>query len=367
MSKILQQIHTGDIHFGAIDPKAQYEILMNQMVYPLTNNNFDIFSINGDLFDHKYATTADAVMYASMFIYEVVKLCMSKNASLIILHGTGSHDANQLKLFYQYLGYLDLHIVNQTSFIDVKGMRILCIPEEYNKGEDYYTEFLYNSGIYDMVCLHGTIAKSVYGLNTTDLNSQKEPVFDIECFGNCRGPIMASHVHTPGCFREHMYYSGTPIRYQFGQEEPKGFIYLLFNHTTSEYHAEFVEIKSFAYDTVVIDDMLKNPPEVIVQYINDLKAKGIDNLRVLFNEPSNIVPILKKVYKNRQDIKIVGDDISFTDIIKSNNETNDKFKEYDFILNKNLSGYEIFTMYVNKAVGSDFITVDELVGILNDD
>ena len=50
----LIEVHTADIHFGAMDPKIQYDILMNQMINKLIDLKFDVFFINGDLFHHKF-------------------------------------------------------------------------------------------------------------------------------------------------------------------------------------------------------------------------------------------------------------------------------------------------------------------------
>ena len=112
---------------------------MEQMVNKIHDLQFDVFFINGDIFHHKFMSNSDTIMYASLFIDEVVRLCMSKNATLVLLHGTASHDADQLKLFYHYIGSgVDIRIVETTRFEIIKGIRVLCIPEEYNKGYDYY-------------------------------------------------------------------------------------------------------------------------------------------------------------------------------------------------------------------------------------
>ena len=81
----LIEIHTADLHFGAMDPKVQYDILMEQMVNKIRDLQFDVFFINGDIFHHKFMSNSDTIMYASLFIDEVVRLCMSKNATLVLL------------------------------------------------------------------------------------------------------------------------------------------------------------------------------------------------------------------------------------------------------------------------------------------
>lgn len=363
----LIEIHTADLHFGAMDPKVQYDILMNQMINKLINLKFDVIFINGDIFHHKFMSNSDVVMYASMFIDQVVQLCRSKNATLVILHGTASHDANQLKLFYHYIGTLDIRIVEHIQFEIIKGSRVLCIPEEYNMGSEYYTNMLYNMGSYDMAVLHGAVKGSIYGCNEENLNSNKAPVFDINSFRNCNGPIICGHVHIAGCYQNHIYYSGSPLRWQFGEEEPKGFIICLHNLDTHQYYIHLEEITSFRYDTINLDDMINNDPKDVINYITRLKeVEGIDYIKIRFTESSNNISILKKYYKNNFNIVIDASDIQFQETIRENQKANDKFKEYEYLMDTNLSPYDIFTRYVNQCKGEQFITVDELVKILSD-
>ena len=100
----LVSIHIADIHFGAIDPKVQYDILKEQYIDRISIlDNIDLICIDGDLFEHKYMANSDVIYYSSEFVRQLVELCKIKNITLILLHGTYSHDANQLKLFYLYV------------------------------------------------------------------------------------------------------------------------------------------------------------------------------------------------------------------------------------------------------------------------
>ena len=103
----LVEAHIADIHFGAIEPNLQYKILQEQFLQHLHELQvLDIISINGDLFDHRFLASSDAIMYASMFIQELIEIAKEKNATLILISGTASHDADQLKLFYHYIDLL---------------------------------------------------------------------------------------------------------------------------------------------------------------------------------------------------------------------------------------------------------------------
>lgn len=373
---ILREIHTADVHFGALDPKIQYDILEEQFLNKLEEIEFDVLSINGDLFNRKGMTNSPITSYAAMYVARCVNICKKKsnNPTMVIIDGTDSHDAGQLSLFYHYLKDpdIDMRIVTKVQFEYIKGAKILCIPEMYNMGEDYYNHFLKHSGLYDGVFMHGMIKGAVHQDGSEGINSYKAPTFSINDFNNCLGPIICGHVHIPGCFNRYIYYTGSPLRYAHGQEEEKGFIFLLHNLNDQSHYVHFEPIKSFIYETIFLDDIINSDPKVISDFIWQLKSKGVDNLRIKFNKPLsenglNNLGILKTYFRNINYIKFDYNNKEKIEEQKMINELNDKFSEYDFIFDDNLSAEQQFVMYVNHKEKSEFITVDEFKQILNDE
>lgn len=363
----LVEIHTADIHFGAMDPKVQYDILMEQMIKKLELIHFDAFFINGDLFHHKFMSNSDVIMYALLFIDEVVKLCIKNNATLVLLHGTYSHDADQLKLFYRYIGSgVDIRIIEHMQFQDIKGTTVLCIPEEYGKGYDYYAQALYFTQEYDMAVLHGNIKGAIYGMNEANLDAPKNPIFDINSFARCNGPILCGHVHVQGCYQNHIYYSGSPLRWKFGEEQEKGFLICLYDKYTHQYTVDFQPIKSFKYVTISLNNMINLDPKEIINHIIEVKNNGIDFIKVRFGNATTSTDAVKQYFNTRQDIKIDVQDSGFMETIKENQKNNNQFSQYDYLLDNNLSEYEIFAKYVNQSKGEEFITSEELIKILTE-
>jgi DNA repair exonuclease SbcCD nuclease subunit len=366
---VFVEAHIADLHFGVIDPRTQYQILNEQFLNYIDGMNvLDIVSVNGDIFDHKFMANSDSVVYAIYFMNRLVDICRKKNASLILISGTGSHDADQLKLFSPLMRdpTVDVRVIFEAQFIYVKGKKILCIPELYNKGEEYYTHFLMNSGTYDACYMHGTFMGAIAGKNEHSLDSNREPVFNIEDFGICRGPIIAGHNHVHSCYRRDFYYCGSPIRWQFGEEGTKGFIILLHNTKTRQYLIHQEPITSFRYDTVCLDVMLKDDPRNIVQYIQGLKDQGIDYIRIKFtqNEPDKIA-IIKSYYHTRSDIKIETD-FEQAKIKQELDQMNKEYKQYDYLFDKNLTQQEILVQYINQEEKDSYWTVETLTQFLHD-
>ena len=367
--ELFVEAHIADLHFGVIDPQLQYSILNEQFLNYIDGMNIlDIVSVNGDIFDHKFMANSDAVVYAIYFMNRLVDICRRKGASLILISGTGSHDADQLKIFSPLMRdpTVDIRVIFDTQFIYVKGKKILCIPELYNKGEAYYNHFLMHSGQYDACYMHGTFIGGIAGKNKRDLGSNREPVFDIEDFGSCRGPIISGHNHVHSCYKQDFYYCGSPLRWRYGEEEEKGFIILLHNIRTRQYMVHLEPIKSFRYDTVYLDHMLNGDPRFIVQYLQELKDKGIDHIRVKFTKNDvDKIALLKSYYRNRSDIKIETD-FEQAKIKKELEQMSEEYQQYDYLFDKNQSPESILVQYINQEEGNSFWTVDSLKQFLQD-
>lgn len=362
------EAHISDLHFGVIEPLTEYKILTEQFLnYIDSMNVLDIVSINGDIFDHKLMANSDAIMYTMYFVQNLINICSKKNATLILISGTGSHDAGQLKLFAPLVGAnCDIRIVLETQFIFVKGKKILCIPEDYNRGEEYYDTFLNKSGYYDSCYMHGTFAGAIFGKNERDLNSNREPVFDIDDFGGCRGPIIAGHVHKNSVYKNHFYYCGSPIRWCFGEEEDKGFLILLHNLRTRQYLVHLEPIHSFRYDTINLDHLLNGDPKAIIDYIMNLKQNGIDYVRVKFTkQDTEKITLIKNYFQNKRDVKIVTD--FEKERIKENlRDMDNQYQQYDYLFDKNISTQEKLVQYINQVEGSTIWTVESLATFIDE-
>ena len=361
---IYVEAHISDIHFGVMDPRIQYQILYEQFIRYLQDmKTLDIISVNGDLYDHKFMANSDAVLYASYFVNNLIQICKQKNATLILINGTASHDADQLKLFAPYIQdpTVDIRLIlNDAKFEFVKGKKILCIPEMYGKPRKYYEHFLFNQGPYDACYMHGTFTGSVPNKNQPCLETGREPVFGIEDFGICMGPIISGHVHVYGQYKQDFYYTGSPLRWQYGEEQPKGFIILLHKPSLRQYMIHFEEIQSFRYDTIYLDHLLKQDPKIIIDYIQNLKNQGIHYLRVKFTEQDiPKIEMLRQYFQNRKDIRIETD-FEQKRIQEEISHLGDKYQKYDYLFDKNLSATDILVRYINQTEGNSYWTVDSL-------
>lgn len=366
------EAHIADLHFGAFDPHRQYQMLKDQFIDPLYQLPvLDIISINGDVFHHKFMANSDAVSIACYFITDLIRVCAEKKATLIIISGTYSHDADQIKLFYPIANQarqngIDVRIVEQAQFEYIKGKKILCIPELYGMGADYYGELLFRNGTYDSCYMHGTYVGAIYGKDTPDLNTVREPVFCSDHFIYCLGPVISGHVHIPQCLGGHFYYCGSPYRWQFGEEQQKGFIILMQDIETHTYAVQYQPIISDSYITITMQELFNNDPQKIISYINQrMIDEHIDYIRVLFDSiGESDFEVIKTYYRNNKNVSIVNRSVQ-EKVERGIEEVHSRYDKYSYLFDKNISPEEKLANYINQCKNSIFITKEDLIELLH--
>lgn len=369
---ISMQAHISDLHFGKIDPKVEFNILKEQFIDRIKDLPLDCISIDGDFFDRLFMSNTDTTLYANLFFKELYNVCKNNakrgiHTVLILILGTKNHDADQLRLFYPYLEdkEVDLRIVETIQFQYINGCRVLCIPELYNVTDDEYSKVLYESGAYDMVFMHGSIEGAIY-----DNKMGESKIFSPSDFSCCMGPVVAGHVHTGPAVHGFCYYNGSPIRWNFGEEETKGFQLVLYDMDTRYYYIHKEPVHSFRYDTISIDDIIMTDPQKVISYINDLREKeGIDYIRlkcVSNYDTQDALNIIKEYYRTDKTVKFKFDKEMSPDEKSFDQQTAEMYDKYSYLFDKSMSTYEIFARFINDNQSDIIVTADDIIDALKE-
>ncbi len=369
---ISMQAHISDLHFGKIDPKVEFNILKEQFIDRIKDLPLDCISIDGDFFDRLFMSNTDTTLYANLFFKELYNVCKNNakrgiHTVLILILGTKNHDADQLRLFYPYLEdkEVDLRIVETIQFQYINGCRVLCIPELYNVTDDEYSKVLYESGAYDMVFMHGSIEGAIY-----DNKMGESKIFSPSDFSCCMGPVVAGHVHTGPAVHGFCYYNGSPIRWNFGEEETKGFQLVLYDMDTRYYYIHKEPVHSFRYDTISIDDIIMTDPKKVISYINDLREKeGIDYIRlkcVSNYDTQDALNIIKEYYRTDKTVKFKFDKEMSPDEKSFDQQTVEMYDKYSYLFDKSMSTYEIFARFINDNQSDIIVTADDIIDALKE-
>lgn len=245
-----------DLHFGHTKINAENLYMkLRSTFYPEVMNS-NLIVVAGDLYDQLLTINSKAHKFASMFIRDLLLIARSSGAQIRLLHGTFSHDRDQLSI-YNTLVSASKHLktINEITCEEIKEfviagevvnfpLRIVYLPDNLPfKYADEAVEHIQNS----MACKGWTTADLVIGHGTFEHTippeSGHKPIclYRLGQFSWAHGPIIMGHIHTPSK-SYNCYYCGSFERMNHGEEEHKGFLTLTKNiDKNTEWEYRFVK------------------------------------------------------------------------------------------------------------------------------
>lgn len=371
-----------DIHVGAMDLETLYneytELFINRIK---KDNKLDFVIVCGDFFDHKFYLNDNAAKMSYKMLKDLIEVCKDKDIPLRFVYGTESHECNQYDIMNVMKLYDNVKVIKFVSDEELlPNLNILYLPEEHvNNMDEYYSKYLSNYNKYDYVFGHGVIREvmtdlSVHIDNKSDDKRKRTKVFTTKELDNiCKGEVYFGHYHINIETDDKFFSIGSFSRWRYGEEERKGFYIVECNTDKEKYSHEYIEnTLAKDYKTIKIgynnevftnEDKLK---ESIDGFNNMIKREAYDNIRVIFNIPSNIehpestINYIKETLKKSDKIKveIVNGYIDEKRKIQKEkvNETN---QLYSFIFNKSLPLEDKTSKFIsityNKEISSNDI------------
>lgn len=375
-----------DEHFGVINADRLYEehvnIFLNYLKKFTEKERIDFIIITGDYFDHILQLNEIHAGRACLFMQQLLEYAGKNEIKVRIVYGTESHECNQYEVFnmleYAETG-VDVKLIKHASEEELfENFWVLYLPEEYiyNKSE-YYKEFFTGEEKYDYIFGHGVIEELMGNAveamkKTKSSNRAKVPIFtSTELLSNCKGEVYFGHYHINSSIKDRIFYVGSFTRWQYGEEEPKGFYHVTYDD--GKYSHEFIEntmaekyeTLSYGYDNPIFksEDSLEKELKKIENYVSN----GLmDNCRLILNipedyeNPEGLIRSLSERFKNHKNIKIK---VTNGYISKSQkiNETylEETVKKYQFIFDKSMPMKEVLHQYIlvkfERDVPSDVI------------
>lgn len=371
-----------DIHVGAFDLEALYneytELFINRIK---KDKDVNFIIVCGDFFDHKFYLNDNSAKMGYRMLKDLIILCKEKNIPLRFVYGTESHECNQYDIMSVMKIYDNVKVVKFASEEELlPDLNILYLPEEHlNDIDDYYKELLSNIDKYDYVFGHGVIREvmsdlSVHIDNKSDDKRKRTKVFTTaELDKVCKGEVYFGHYHINIETDDKFFSIGSFSRWRYGEEGRKGFYELTVDTEKEKYshkHIENTIAKDYktiriGYNNEVFTDENKLK-ESIDGFNNMIKREAYDNIRVVFNIPSNIeqpestINYIKESLKTNKNIKveIVNGYMDEKRKIQKEkvNETN---QLYSFIFDKNLPLEDKTSRFIsityNKEINSNDI------------
>lgn len=371
-----------DIHVGAMDLETLYneytELFINRIK---KDNKLDFVIVCGDFFDHKFYLNDNAAKMSYKMLKDLIEVCKDKDIPLRFVYGTESHECNQYDIMNVMKIYDNVKVVKFVSDEELlPNLNILYLPEEHvNNMDDYYDKYLSNYNKYDYVFGHGVIREvmtdlSVHIDNKSDDKRKKTKVFTTKELDNiCKGEVYFGHYHINIETDNKFFSIGSFSRWRYGEEERKGFYIVECNTDKEKYSHEYIEnTLAKDYKTIRIgynnevftnEDKLK---ESIDGFNNMIKREAYDNIRVVFNIPSNIehpestINYIKETLKKSDKIKVEIVNGYIDEKRKMQKEkVNETNQLYSFIFDKNLPLEDKTSKFIsityNKEISSNDI------------
>lgn len=264
-NKIIKIVCIADIHLGILDINYMIENLKSVFISFCIKEKPDIIVLCGDTLDEKVSLNSNVAKNFILFIEMLRKL----NSTILIIHGTKSHDNYQYDIFSSYLDE-NFRIYNKACSDYIKDLKLLLIPEEYMLDpKSYYKDLL--SSKYDFCFGHGSFNHVSFN-GKSSFKKLTSPLWDYEKdFKNIiTGRTVFGHEHT---FNRlcNFYYPGSYNRLCMGQEEPKGF--MIFEYDIDKkiiLREDFIENKDAKIFKTVLESSLPSSRDRLINELTIL-------------------------------------------------------------------------------------------------
>lgn len=332
MNGILKVIGIGDLHFG--HPRINAESLYKKLracLYPELKDTH-LLMLTGDTYDQLLTVNSKAYHFACMFISDLLNISSQTGMQVRILHGTFTHDRDQLSVFNTLhipLPRARFKVINSIYVEEITELRAMDeelpiklhvgyipdnLPYKYSTDAVEQLKNMMTVAGYDRLDIlvgHGTFEH-------VTVNTAHKPacLFTIQQFERIvQGPIIMGHIHTPGNTRN-VYYCGSFERIAHGEEEDKGFyVFTEDTRQPNSWRARFVK-NTFTVPFYTIT------PEVTTD-IPKITQAFITNVEELFPHKRGYLRVLHPSAEVRTLLHRICAE-NFPDIVYSSKSTGDQ-------------------------------------------
>lgn len=363
-----------DIHWGAIHPndtvKALYYI--PEFIEECFSNDIsiDLIVIAGDYFDSKLPLNSREAILAIQWFHDLYDTAVRCHVGKIrMMQGTLEHDNDQLEVFEPLIQQDSdfFNIFYKTTLEEtLTGLTCVYCPDETICTSEYEEKYINEiCAMKDIGFFHGSF-DVVYGCLLTshpDILEKKNVMFRYGLWNkSIYGPMVSGHWHD-GKTYDDLIYVGSPYRYKFNEEEPKGIGFITYDNESHAYSyqkilnplcADYVtyEIYSNIYQTKEDYKLISDEIDTIIKDFrresfveNKLRIK----IYIVDDKPENEIFIssLRQKIINDKNIKITIKNKLKDKIKKEVMQSNiDRQKKYSFIQDKSKKPYEVIHDFI---------------------
>jgi DNA repair exonuclease SbcCD nuclease subunit len=359
-----------DIHWGVMDAQKQYDEFMLVLLFLQTIDRVDLVVVCGDWFDKKLSMNSSAALLAIRAMNELYRICKEKNIKIRIVKGTESHDNAQLNAF-EFFNSDDgemFKIISINTLEDVlPGLKVLYCPDENINTDTYFDTYLDNLCTQvDIMFFHGSFDVAVPSivLQESENGNTNNVVFKYDYFSYMSRLMIGGHWHN-GEDVEDLYYVRSLSRWEFNEEEPKGFLFTTYDTDTKKYYCKRIEnIFTDEYKTFNIDTYIYNSIELYNSLIKDVDELVCDRedikVRIVINitddkeANTTFVSLLRSKYSGDRKVKLVIKNAVVKKKKKEEIERHERINnKFAFVRDKSLKHSKIIQEYIYATKNID--------------
>jgi hypothetical protein len=330
--KLWVSVNIADIHLGvkAVTAEEFKYQLYERFILPISEMTMlDSIVINGDVahlalpFNSKIAE-----VYVWLFA-SVVAIAKKKNAIVIVIKGTLSHDFDQMDNVKSYANEVEMHFVDHPTVIETRGMRFYGLPDIHvSTREEERQIYNYPDNHFDMVFGHGSLTETQFVKQDSEHSISKNIIYDSkELQRITKGPILFGHIHTYMNIRGQIFYINSFLRFAHAEEIDKGWMIVVYIKETGQYMTERVindlafnfnsyEIKHREFEKLEVEDAIKRIDKFIktwkvdrlsleINYmVSDANIAKIHMLRTYYSKDKRVNKLKFKALSEKE-IEIV--------------------------------------------------------------
>lgn len=215
-----------DIHLGTKLKKSDYLKSLDFFINKIKEHKEPCHCIFvcGDLFDHRLSI--EDSRFASIFLLKLVCNECGRDGRTHVpvhfIHGTYSHDNEQYDIFIPMLQKIDntevFYTKDTCSGTLHNGMSVLYLPQIY--GDFDYVPYFKNK--YDIIVGHGPMSSDV---KEPCKSAQYEITQPADILGKISNVCVFGHYHGYTEFGNNVFYEGSMLRWMYGEDEEKCFLF----------------------------------------------------------------------------------------------------------------------------------------------
>jgi len=280
-NKIRVIVSIADIHLGVKSITAEefkYQ-LYERFIKPIDEMMIlDLITINGDISHLSLSFNSKMTEVYLWFFDSIVSIAKKKNASIIVIKGTLSHDYDQIDNVKFYKSDTDIFFADEPAIIETKGLKIYCLPDIYIKDrKEEKALYKYPNNNFDLILGHGSVTETQFIKQDSEYAISKNIIYNSkELMRICKGPILFGHLHIYMNIKDKIFYTGSFLRFIHGEELDKGFLVTAYIPETGKFITERVlNDLAFNFNTYTINHNRFDKLDVdeIIQKVNSFIDK----------------------------------------------------------------------------------------------